>query len=163
MRLSRNKNIGKATMTVQSFEKFTTFLHGKSLRATPVRESIVKAVMARKGHFQMDELVQDLRVQGVDASRATVYRVMPLLVKAGIVKPTVVSGKIHHYEAAFGHKHHDHLLCSECEEVVEFHFEAFEILEREVAAKHGFELTSHHHELIGICPDCRARRRPRES
>jgi Fur family ferric uptake transcriptional regulator len=159
MRLCRNKEDGKATMSMQSFEKFTVFLHGKSLRATQVRQSIVKAVMARRGHFQMDELVRDLRGQGVVASRATVYGVMPLLVKAGIVKPTVVSGKIHHYETAFGHKHHDHLICSECDKVVEFHFEAFEILEREVAAKHGFELTAHHHELIGICADCRARQK----
>jgi Fur family ferric uptake transcriptional regulator len=150
-------------MTTQSFEKFTAFLHGKALRATTVRESIVKAVMARKGHFHMDELLRDLSAQGVEASRATVYRVMPLLVKAGIVQPTVVSGKVHHYETAFGHKHHDHLICGECGKVVEFHFEAFEILQREVAAKHGFELTSHHHELIGVCPDCQVRRRPRES
>jgi Fur family ferric uptake transcriptional regulator len=143
---------------MQSAEKFRTFLRAKSLRVTSVREAIVEAVMARKGHFHMDELVRDLRGQGVDASRATVYRVLPLLVESGLVKPTVLSGKSHHYETAFGHQHHDHLICGECEKVVEFQFEAFEILQREVAAKHGFELTSHFHELIGVCRECRARR-----
>ena len=150
-------------MPTQSFEKLREVLRGKALRATTVRKEIVEAVMSRKGHFHIDELVQELRGQGVDASRATVFRLMPLLVEAGLVKPAVVSGRTHHYETTFGHKHHDHLICTECKKVVEFHFEAFEILQREVAAKHGFELTSHVHELIGVCRDCRARRRPVES
>ena len=46
------------------------------------------------------------------------------------------------------------LLCSGCGKVVEFEFEAFEILQRDVASKHGFRLSSHHHELVGTCPEC---------
>jgi hypothetical protein len=38
---------------------------------------------------------------------------------------------------------------------VEFQFEAFEILQRELAAKHGFQLIEHYHELIGVCGDCK--------
>ena len=159
MRSSRNSERENTTTSTQSFEKLRVLLRGKGLRATAGREAIVKAVMSRKGHFHIDELVRELRDQGVDASRATVFRLMPLLVEAGLVQPAVVSGKTHHYETAFGHRHHDHLICGECQKVVEFHFEAFEILQREIAAKYGFELTSHFHELIGICRDCRAHRR----
>jgi Fur family ferric uptake transcriptional regulator len=46
--------------------------------------------------------------------------------------------------------------------VVEFEFEAFEILQREVAARHGFRLESHHHELVGTCPNCLEREPARE-
>ena len=142
----------------RAVSRFREFLHEKSLRVTGVREVILEAVMAHRGHFHIDELVRDLQRRGVDASRATVYRVLPLLVEAGLIQPTVLSGKGHWYEAAFGHKHHDHLICSECGKVIEFQFEAFEILERDVAAKHGFELKSRVHELIGICPECQTRR-----
>ena len=38
--------------------------------------------------------------------------------------------------------------------VVEFGFEAFEILQREVAGRYGFRLETHHHELVGTCPEC---------
>jgi Fur family ferric uptake transcriptional regulator len=38
--------------------------------------------------------------------------------------------------------------------VVEFEFEAFSILEREVAQKHGFRLEAHHHQLVGTCAEC---------
>ena len=49
-----------------------------------------------------------------------------------------------------------YVICSRCGEVVEFQFEAFEILQRELAAKHGYRLTAHFHELIGICSACQA-------
>ncbi len=162
MRHSRNTVRAESPRTVQSVENFRTFLRGKSLRATSVREAIVKAVLMRKGHFHIEDLVRDLRARGVDASRATVYRALPLLVESGLIQPTVLSGKGHNYETAVGLPHHDHLVCSECDKVVEFQFEAFEILQREVAAKYGFELKSHFHELIGICAECR-RRRPRDN
>ena len=139
-------------------ERFRGFLREHSLRATGVRETIVEAVANRKGHFHADELVSELRLRGIPASRATVYRMLPLLVEAGLIKPTVLSGKEHRYEATYGQEHHDHMICSECGKIVEFHFEAFEILQRDIAARHGFELTGHFHELIGLCADCQEKR-----
>jgi Fur family ferric uptake transcriptional regulator len=64
------------------------------------------------------------------------------------------------YETTFGREHHDHLLCGRCGKVVEFEFEAFEILQREVASRHGYRLESHYHELVGTCPDCLAAEPP---
>ncbi len=141
-----------------ALERFRKVLHAKSLRWTEEREAIVKAALAKEGHFEIQELVTALSDQGVEASRATVYRALPLLIEAGLIHPTVLSGKRHRYEATFGHQHHDHLICSHCNKVVEFQFEAFEILQREVAAKYGFDLTEHVHELIGVCTDCRRAR-----
>ena len=118
----------------------------------------MKVVLAQEGHFEVPEVVAALREQGVDASRATVYRALPLLIEAGLIHPTVLSGERHVYEATFGHRHHDHLICSQCHKVIEFHFEAFEMLQRELASKYGFELTDHFHELIGVCSSCRGKR-----
>lgn len=138
----------------EALERFRDFLHDRSLRVTDLREGIVKAALARNGHFDIDELVVDLRAQGVDASRATVYRALPLLKEAGIIQETVSPSERHRYEAAVGQEHHDHLVCTRCGKVVEFQFEAFEVLQREVASKYGFRLTGHSHELFGVCPKC---------
>lgn len=141
----------------EALTRFRDVVHRQSLRMTDVREAIVKAALARKGHFDVEELTRDVQQQhGVDASRATVYRALPLLLEAGIIQPTVLSGERRRYEAAYGKDHHDHLICSRCDKVIEFHFEAFEMLQRDLAAKYGFELTAHVHELIGICSDCKA-------
>jgi Fur family ferric uptake transcriptional regulator len=150
MRSSRNSR-----QTTAALERFRAFLHERSLRVTDVREAIVRAALERDGHFDVEELVHDVERMGFEASRATVYRALPLLMEAGILQPTLLSGGHRRYEAAFGRKHHDHLVCSRCGKVVEFHFEAFEMLQHDLAAKHGFELTAHFHELIGVCAGCR--------
>ena len=140
----------------EALEKFRLFLRDRSLRMTEARETVVKIALEQRGHFDVDELVAEAERRGLEASRATVYRLLPLLMEAGIVQHAVVSGERRRYEAAFGQEHHDHLICRRCGKVVEFHFEAFEMLQREIAAKYDFELTGHFHELIGICGACRS-------
>ncbi len=142
---------------MEALERFERFLASRDLRLTSARAAIVEAVLARDGHFPIEDLVADLRKRGIRGSKATVYRALPLLTASGIMQPAVIAGDMKRYEAAFGKEHHDHLLCTGCGKVVEFEFEAFEILQREVAARHGFTLEGHLHQLVGRCADCRAR------
>jgi Fur family ferric uptake transcriptional regulator len=113
--------------------QFREFINGRSLRATNVRQGILRAILARQGHFDIDELVRDLQAQGLEASRATVYRALPLFKEAGIIQSTLKSADRRCYESTVGHEHHDHLICTSCGKIVDFQFEAFEILQREVA------------------------------
>ena len=101
--------------------------------------------------------IADLKRRGIRGSKATVYRTLPLLAEAGIVKPAIVAGDTKSYETTYGAEHHDHLVCSRCSKVVEFEFEPFERLQRELADRHGFRLETHHHELVGTCPECLAK------
>ena len=50
--------------------------------------------------------------------------------------------------------HHDHLICTRCQKIVEFEEERIEVLQNEVAARLGFRLSSHKMELYGLCEDC---------
>jgi Fur family ferric uptake transcriptional regulator len=139
-----------------ALDRFERFLHLKDLRLTEARAAIVEAAMARAGHYPIDELIADLKARGIRGSKATVYRTLPLLAEAGILQPAIVVADSKSYETTFGREHHDHLLCGRCGKVIEFEFEAFEILQREVATRHGYRLESHYHELVGTCPDCQA-------
>jgi len=140
--------------TQGALEKFERFLHKKDLRLTEARAAIVEAALARQGHYPIEDLISDLKKRGIRGSKATVYRTLPLLAEAGILQPAVLAGESRSYETTFGRHHHDHLLCGRCGKVIEFEFEAFEILQREVATRYGFRLDAHHHELIGTCPEC---------
>jgi len=143
--------------TQAALARFERFLHRKDLRLTDARAAIVEAALARQGHYPIEELIADLKKRGIRGSKATVYRTLPLLAEAGILEPAILAGETRSYETTFGRNHHDHLLCSRCARVIEFEFEAFEILQRDVATKYGFRLEAHHHELIGVCPECAAR------
>jgi Fur family transcriptional regulator, ferric uptake regulator len=159
MRLSLTEPAPDRAAGEQASARFEAFLAQRQLRLTPARRAIVDAVLARRGHFHIDELVTDLRRRGIRGSKATVYRTLPLLTEAGILAPAVIGGDATTYDAAVGREHHDHLVCRGCGAVVEFEFEAFEILQREIAARHGFTLEAHHHQLFGRCPACQARDR----
>ncbi len=140
--------------TTQALERFERFLQTKNLRLTEARAAIVEAALARSGHYPIEELIADLKKRGIRGSKATVYRTLPLLAEAGILQPAIIAGDSKSYETTFGQEHHDHLICTKCGKVVEFGFEAFEVLQREVAGRYGFRLEAHHHELVGTCPDC---------
>lgn len=143
--------------TTEALERFEKFLEKRALRLTEARAAIVEAALARTGHYPIEELIGDLKKRGIRGSKATVYRALPLLAEAGILQPAIIVGDSKSYETTFGQEHHDHLICSRCHKVIEFGFEAFEILQREVAGKYGFRLEGHHHELVGTCPDCLTR------
>ncbi len=142
--------------TTEALERFERFLAKRELRLTEARAAIVEAAMARRGHYPIEDLIADLKARGIRGSKATVYRTLPLLAEAGILQPAIVAGDTKAYETTFGQDHHDHLICSRCGKVVEFGFEAFEILQKEVAGRYGFRLETHHHELVGTCPECLA-------
>lgn len=53
-------------------------------------------------------------------SRATVYNTLDLLVDSGLVKRHQFGQNTSFYEQAFGYRQHDHLICRQCNKVLEF-------------------------------------------
>jgi Fur family transcriptional regulator, ferric uptake regulator len=140
----------------RALEQLRSVVHSKGLKSSEVRDAVARAALRYEGHFTAEELLAALRAQGaVDTHAATVYRVLPLLVEAGLIHEALLSaGQGHRYERAFEREHHDHIICTSCKKVVEFEFEAFEVLQRDVAERLGFRLTGHIHELFGVCKSC---------
>jgi Fur family transcriptional regulator, ferric uptake regulator len=132
------------------------YLRSRGLRMTHEREGLLQAALAFHRHFTLDELTRGVLRRDSAASRATVFRSLPLLVAAGILQAAPASGEARRFELALGREHHDHLRCRGCGRIVEFRCEEIESLQLEVARRHGFRLASHVHELVGDCSDCRA-------
>lgn len=140
----------------RALERLQTVVRARGLKSSGVRDAIARAALQCEGHFTAEELLAVLRAQGAkDTHPATVYRVLPLLVDAGLIQESLLSaGQGHRYERAFEREHHDHIICTSCGAVVEFEFEAFEVLQRDISERLGFRLTGHVHELFGICKSC---------
>lgn len=134
-------------------------VRARGLKSSSVRDAVARAALRQRGHFSVEDLVRELKEGGVaDAHPATVYRVLPLLVEAGLMQVSLISASEGvRYERAFEREHHDHLICTACGKVIEFHFEAIEVLQRDLAERFKFQLTGHIHELLGKCEDCAAR------
>lgn len=97
------------------------------------------------------------RVRQLDpqVSLATVYRTMKLLTEVGLASPHRFGDRITRYEPSeHDHEHHDHLICTACNKIIEFVNEKIEHLQHEVAEANGFLVTHHKMELYGLCAQC---------
>jgi Fur family ferric uptake transcriptional regulator len=144
----------------RALDQLRAVVHEKDLKNSQVREAIARAALDHGGHFTVEDLVRVLRRQGMkNVHVATVYRAIPLLVEAGLIQAALLTeGDTHHFERSFEREHHDHLICSSCGSLVEFHSEALEAMQREIAERYGYTLDSHVHELRGLCGQCQAKR-----
>lgn len=153
--MKRDRISARREAIERAAERFRAVVRAHGQRWTAERQAIVEVIAGLEGHFGVEALVGALQARSAGASRSTLYRALPLLLEAGLLVPIGRPGEQQEFEAGFGHEHHDHLVCQRCGKVVEFHFEAIEILQRAVAEQHDFELTGHRHELIGLCGACR--------
>jgi len=93
-------------------------------------------------HLSAEDIYKDLLQSDEDIGLATVYRVLTQFEAAGLVTRHNFEGGHSVFELDDG-EHHDHMVCVDSGDVVEFYNEEIEKLQRKMAADHGFELLDH--------------------
>src|ERR687886_485894 len=110
----------------KEIDRFAGFLQQQGLKLTGERSALVREIFSTHYHFEADELLFKMKEKSVKISRATVYRTLELLVKSGMVRRVHLGEDHYHYEHVTGDSHHDHLICTTCGAVTEFHDETLE-------------------------------------
>lgn len=137
-------------------KKLAAFIVEKGLKSTRQRDIIADTFLSQEGHLNADELLELVRAHDARISSATVYRTMKLLTECGLATARRFDDGQTRYEAAIGRDHHDHLICTRCQAIIEFEDERIEELQQLVAHQHGFIVTHHKLELYGLCAACQA-------
>jgi Fur family ferric uptake transcriptional regulator len=135
----------------QALDVFETFLHGKGLKMTDQRRTMVRTALGEDGHFTAVDFHERLREAGEAVSLATVYRALGLLEESGILEGHDFDDGQRRYERALTREHHDHLICLDCRAVVEFQNPAIEDLQEQVLADHGFKMVHHALTIFASC------------
>lgn len=118
-------------------------LRKAGLKVTLPRLKILEILESDKQrHLSAEDIYKELLQTGEDIGLATVYRVLTQFVTAGLVKRHNFEGGHSVFEMDEG-KHHDHMVCVETGDVVEFINDDIERLQDEIAKKHGYELIDH--------------------
>ncbi len=113
------------------------------LKATLPRIRILEILeYSEDAHLSAEDVYKILLEAGEDVGLATVYRVLTQFESAGLVMRHNFDSGHSVFELDRG-QHHDHMVCTDSGQVVEFHNEDIERLQKEIAAKHGFELVDH--------------------
>lgn len=118
-------------------------LRKAGLKVTLPRLKILEILEgAKQRHLSAEDIYKDLLKAGEDIGLATVYRVLTQFESAGLVTRHNFEGGHSVFELDDG-DHHDHMVCVETGDVVEFVSEEIERLQHDVAEKYGFELLDH--------------------
>jgi Fur family ferric uptake transcriptional regulator len=146
-----------------ALDRLNEFIRKKGLRRTPQRDAIVRLAFAEDEHFTSEELYDRVRRHNLDASRATVYRTITLLVDAGLLREIDLGGDLKTYDPNFLDKpSHNHLVCIDCGKVTEFEDQHVDLLNDCVTRRLGFrpvrstikiEACCEQLRLNGSCPN----------
>ena len=120
---------------------------------TRQRKVVLEAVQTSEGHPTAAEVFEAARRLLPKISYATVYNSLRYLKEAGLVHEITFGNSASRYDRETGR--HDHAICKECGELVDFNLpEALNLML--AAAEHSrFKPESIHLTLVGICPRCR--------
>jgi Fur family transcriptional regulator, ferric uptake regulator len=135
-------------------QKFMEFLAQKNLRITSQRQAIIETVFTTDEHFTAEQLLEWSRERDKSVSRATVYRTLPLLTESGLVREMDFGKDYKFYDPNYAeHPNHNHIICSDCDKIVEFESDKIARLESEISQELGFSLKTQRLQITGTCEE----------
>ena len=123
-------------------------LKSEGLRYTEQREAIWDEIRNSNEHRDAEDIYLKLKSNGVSVSRATVYRTIDVLVKNRLVRKMDVGEGRSLFEPRLDDKHHDHMICIDTGNIIEFYNEELENLQDKIAKENGYEVVRHVHQLF---------------
>src|SRR3954452_14871265 len=102
-------------------DKFREYLASRprAQRFTDQQRDMVRYIFSRHNHFDADQLIDDMKRENFQVSRATIYRTLNKLVDSGLLRRVPV-GERTFFEHDYGYPQHEHLYCSICKKMIEF-------------------------------------------
>lgn len=126
-------------------------LNSKGLKSTPQRNMVLKTI-GDKGHIDIDNLDECLKISGMKIPLATLYRILGELSSAGILHTVGISGQKTRYEIA--KSEHPHFLCEKCGHLEDLNVVMEELV---ILAKQACFHSTHSVSLMlhGVCEKCK--------
>jgi Fur family ferric uptake transcriptional regulator len=136
-------------------DKFREYLASRPRpqRFTEQQRDLVRYVFSQHNHFDADQLIDAVKRENFQASRATVYRTLNKLVDAGMLRRLEV-GAHTYYEHDYGYPQHEHLYCQQCNQIIEFQHPALNAMIEDICRQHNFRSIGHSLIVRGLCDDC---------
>lgn len=144
-------------------EIFRKHFQKAGLKRSSQRDLILEVFLETKGHFSSEELYQLVKQKDPSIGFTTVYRTLKLLTESGLAQQVNFDDGRTRYERNYQDRHHDHLICVECGNLIEFYSEAIENMQDRIAESYKFKPTHHSLRIFGLCASCQKAVKKKES
>ena len=156
----------RADIVASLQSRLEAYMDENGLRSTAQRRLVTDVFFRSDDHLSIEELLNVVREREPKIGYATVYRTLKLLKECGLANERHFGDGVSRYEVAHEDEHHDHLICVDCDRIIEFENDEIERLQEELVAKRGFTIKRHIHELYvvgqrdesGECAHCGEKR-----
>jgi Fur family ferric uptake transcriptional regulator len=147
-----------------SVERFRAAFEAAGMHQTRPRRLIAERLVEYADcgvDFATDELWREVQSHEPRLGRATVYRMVEALVQLSLLDRVTFADGTHRYRVC-SERHHHHLTCVQCHQVVELPVCLPASQFGDIARQTGFAIEGHALEVFGRCPDCRSAAAPQE-
>jgi Fur family ferric uptake transcriptional regulator len=129
---------------------FRRYLKTQDLKYTPERADILNAIIDRDGPFEVEALMDEMRIRGHHVSKATMYRTVRLLLEAGIITQSQFDRGQSQYQLVYGREPHNTMVCVKSGQVIEFSSDELVALRDRICRQHGWEPVGHRLQIHAI-------------
>ncbi len=136
----------------EKLEAFQRLCRERRIPATVQRRVIFETVLDSEGHPSADEVYESVQHRLPGVSRATVYRVLEMLVSLGLIGKPSHLGSAMRYDMST-HRHH-HLVCSRCEKTIDIDDPMLNKLAVPDTRMSGFKIADYSVHFTGLCRTC---------
>jgi Fur family ferric uptake transcriptional regulator len=115
---------------------------------------VLQALHESGGHLTSSEIIERIEADDASIGRASIFRTLELLTSLAIVRPTFLNPTTPSYVLMSQEGHHSHIVCTQCDRVIELDECHVDQMMQELESRHGIHLTGHLVEFYGVCDLC---------
>jgi Fur family transcriptional regulator, ferric uptake regulator len=144
-----------AKISNKVIEDLKIVLKDKGMKYTEQRAVILQILSNRDDHLNAEEVLDIIKEKypNQKIGIATIYRTLNFLEEVNLISSISFGKEGKKYEGNTN-KHHDHIICTSCGQIVEFLDDEIEQKQEKIALENGFTITDHTMQIFGVCSDC---------
>ncbi|WP_397316905.1 peroxide-responsive transcriptional repressor PerR [Ornithinibacillus gellani] len=140
------------TVSDKKLQRAIDTLKESGVRITPQRHAVLDYLLNSMVHPTADEIYKALEGRFPNMSVATVYNNLRVLREIGLVRELTYGDSSSRFDC--NTTDHYHIICEECDKIVDFHYPTLDEVESLAEQVTGFKVSHHRLELYGVCEEC---------
>ena len=134
--------------------KIAAALRQYGYKLTPQRRVVIKAITSTWEHLTATSIYQKMYQDQPNIGLVTIYRTLEILTRLKLLCHLHAGDNRRSYTIS-APGHHHHLICSNCDKVVDFPSCELEKAQQNLSRRTGFRIDDHRLEFVGLCQACR--------